>query len=614
MSIRDLRQAPFVLLDDSRPPHRAGRSVLFHSPDDIITAHRLEEVGPALARMDDAVARGYHLAGWIGYECAAYFEPRIKKRMGPLASEPLLWMLVTRQHQSLTAAELNDLFHASHRGSGRPARLEIGTPKETSASYASALNRIHDYIAAGDVYQINHTFVLPVNVEGDALTLYERLRQNQPVPYGAFIDTGDRRVLSLSPELFVERHKTHLACRPMKGTAPRGRTTAEDQTVAGFLRSDSKSRAENLMIVDLIRNDLSRIAKHGSVKVPALFEVEKYPTLHQMTSTVTADAPDDLTPSELLAALFPCGSVTGAPKVRAMEIINELEHDPRGVYCGAIGHFSPETNQGGPRWSLNVPIRTIVLDSAGHGRLSIGSGVVADSDTAAEYEECLLKARFAREDADSFSLIETLRLDTDGTYARLDRHLTRLADSAAYFDFTYDDANVREVLADHAAVFSGASKTRRVRLLVGPRGSASVTSTALPAKGQTEARVCIARQRTRSADRFLAHKTTRRQTYDGAFAQAFSAGYADTVFFNERNELTEGAISTVFIVEGGKWYTPPLDAGVLPGILRAELLASDEMKIIVEPISRRRFLDADEIYIGNSVRGLRRVTLDITTR
>jgi len=618
VSIRDLRQAPFVLLDDSRPPHKAGRSVLFHAPDEVIRADRLEDVGVALARMDACLADGYHLAGWIAYECAAHFEPKLKRVMKPRPGEPLIWMIATRQAKVLDGSALGDLFLASSRGTGRKSQLAFGDALETEASYTSALNRVHDYIAAGDVYQINHTFPLPCTLDGDALSLYERLRMNQPVPYGAFIDTGDDekgqswRVLSLSPELFVERFGDTLTCRPMKGTAPRGRTTAEDARIAADLRSDAKSRAENLMIVDLIRNDLSRIAAPGSVRVPALYEVEAYPTLHQMTSTVTAQAPEGLTPSALLAALFPCGSVTGAPKVRAMEIIAELEKAPRGVYCGAIGHFSPAEGTMPARWSLNVPIRTLVLDRFGAGRLSIGSGVVADSSTQAEYEECLLKARFAREEAESFSLIETMRLDADGSYHLLERHMARLIDSAAYFDFALDMDVVQEVLADHAAAFADTGEARRVRLLVGPRGSASVTSTVLPAQPVMAAKVCLSAARTSSADAFLAHKTTRRQVYDGTFARAFDAGYADVLFFNERDELTEGAISTVFVVTDGRWTTPPLEAGVLPGILRTELLESGAHDIAVAPVSRADLMAADEIYIGNSVRGLRRVTLDAT--
>ena len=618
MTLRDLRQAPFVLLDDSRRPHKAGRSVLFHSPEEIICARRLQDVGPALARMDACLADGYHLAGWIAYECAAYFEPRLRASMKAKAGEPLIWMLATREAQPLSSHELDELFMASRRGSGRKCMLTFGEARETPESYARALNRVHDYIAAGDVYQINHTFPLPCTLDGDPLALYEQLRMSQPVPYGAFIDTGETgkgeawQVLSLSPELFVERVGDRLACRPMKGTAPRGRTTGEDAAIAAELKGDPKSRAENLMIVDLIRNDLSRIAAPGSVRVPALYEVEAYPTLHQMTSTVTADAPEGLVPSDLLRALFPCGSVTGAPKVRAMEIIAELEKAPRGIYCGAIGHFSPAEGKLPARWSLNVPIRTLVFDGEGEGRLSIGSGVVADSATKAEYEECLLKARFAREESESFSLIETLRLDVDGSYHLLDRHMARLADSAAYFDFALNMDTVTEVLGDHAAAFEGAGDARRVRLLVGPRGSASVTSTALPANPVAPARVCLAAARTNSGDPFLAHKTTRRQVYDGAFARAFTAGYADILFFNERDELTEGAISTVFIVKDGRWFTPPIEAGVLPGILRTELLTSGTNDVTVAPISRPELLAADEIYIGNSVRGLRAVTLDTT--
>ncbi len=609
MTAAHLRQEPFVLLDDSRPPHLAGHSLLFHSPQEIVTAHSFDEVGPALDRIDALQQQGLHVVGWISYECAAHFEPRLSAVIKNKAPEPLIWMMATEHRRELAPHELADMFFQARRGNGRPSNLNFGESGETKKSYAEALARIHAYIEAGDVYQINHTFQLPADLDGDFLALYEDLRHNQPVPFGALINTGAWRVLSLSPELFVERSGNALTSRPMKGTAPRGRNNEEDAAQANFLQTDAKSRAENLMIVDLIRNDLSRIALPASVTVPALFEVERYPTLHQMTSTVTAAVPEGLTPSQLLAALFPCGSVTGAPKVRALEIIGELEKSPRGIYCGAIGHFSPKTQTQSAHWCLNVPIRTVVLDENGKGRMSVGSGVVADSNTENEYDECLLKARFAQQQAEDFSLIETMRLDQSGEYHMLAAHLGRLKASAAYFNFNVDEAGLRDALEDHAAAFEDKDLPRRVRVLSGPRGSVSITSTLLPASPAKPLTVCLAKERVASGDPFLAHKTTNRKIYDGAYARAFKAEYADILFFNEHNELTEGAISTVFIVCDGHWYTPPLEAGVLPGVLRTSLLDGEDPAVNVRPISKAMLLSADTIYIGNSVRGLREVTL-----
>ncbi|NVJ99450.1 MAG: aminodeoxychorismate synthase component I [Alphaproteobacteria bacterium] len=608
----DLRNAPLVLLDDSRPPHRAGRSLLFHSPEAIISAHKLEDVQPALEQMDQAVADGLHVAGWIAYECAAYFEPRLAPLITELPEEPLIWMIATRHREAIQSQALVDAFQQAQHGNFHYSGLTIGQSAVSKDDYLAALEQIHRYIQAGDVYQINHTFPIPCTLKGDSLALYEELRASQPVPYGAYIDTGTAegfKVLSLSPELFVRREGDQLMGKPMKGTAPRGLTAQDDKAAASALQTDEKSRAENLMIVDLIRNDLSRIASPGSVSVPYLYEVESYPTLLQMTSTVSAQAPQDLSPSRLLKALFPCGSVTGAPKVRAMEVIQELEQAPRGVYCGAIGHFSRGA-QGKADWSLNVPIRTLVLDGTGNGRLSVGSGVVADSDATGEYEECLLKARFAKSRHDVFSLIETLKLDSDKRYHMLDLHLARLAESAAYFDFSYNEAEILAMLDEHASAFD-TSEIRRVRLLLAQSGAITISSTALPAASETTVRVCIANDVLPRDNVFLRHKTTNRQRYDGAFAKGQKAGFDDILFFNDRGELTEGAISNVFLVKDGKWFTPALECGLLPGVLRTHLLKTHSPAITEKILTRSDLLAADELYIGNSLRGLRKARLDL---
>src|SRR4029078_8982139 len=319
--------------------------------------------------------------------------------------------------------------------------------------------KVQDYIAAGDVYQINLTLKYLFAFSGDPVALYSALRRKQRVEYGALIGAGDFQVLSLSPELFFRREGRPLRSRPMKGTAPRGRTPREDARLKTWLTVDEKQRAENLMIVDLLRNDLGRIAKIGSVEVTDLFTVETYRTVHQMTSGITAEVRGDMGLNDILHALFPCGSVTGAPKVRAMEIIRELEALPRGVYTGAIGHIAPSGDS-----QFNVAIRTLYIGAGGEGEMDIGSGVVSDSKMDAEFEECLLKAQFLTKVDAPFELIETIRYERDAGFHLLERHLARLQSSAAHFGYPFDRARVLEVLT--AKADEGDSPVSMVRLLL----------------------------------------------------------------------------------------------------------------------------------------------------
>lgn len=610
----DLNNAPLVLLDDSQPGHRAQPSLLFHSPDRIIKAETFEEIGAALQAIDKAVAQGFHVAGWIAYECMRHFEATLAAAINDKAKEPLIWMMVTKHRAILSPLDVEALFHKSDHGNAHQAELKKGLPAQTEEEYIAALRSVHDYIVAGDVYQINHTLPIPVQLVGSATTLYRNLRQRQPVPYGAYINTGTDKILSLSPELFLEKKGSTLKACPMKGTAPRGQTRQEDKDIQLALKDDAKSQAENLMIVDLIRNDLSRISVAGSVTVPNLFEIEQYPTLHQMTSTVISTANDGLLPSELLAGMFPCGSITGAPKVRAMEVIHELEAAPRGVYCGTIGHFSPKTSQREERWCLNVPIRTLVLEENGAGRLSVGSGVVADSDPHSEYQECLLKAAFTDGDPISFSLIETMCY-CNGAIEHLADHLKRLATSAVYFDFDYQQDIVDVALSDHIETITSTNDTRRFRLLLDKYGATTVTSHQIadtPPEAKTvPLTVCVSGIKTQSKDPFLFHKTTHRFLYNQATAAAKEMGHADILFFNEKDELTEGAISNIFVEKNGILYTPPSNAGLLPGTLRQRILA-ERPNAYERTLTRCDLSSADNIYIGNAVKGLRSVTLSPT--
>jgi para-aminobenzoate synthetase/4-amino-4-deoxychorismate lyase len=388
----------------------------------------------------------------------------------------------------------------------------------------------------------------------------------------------------------------------MKGTAPRGRTTAEDEQIAKWLRNDAKNRSENVMIVDLIRNDLGRLCSFGSVHVDSLFAVERYQTLWQMTSAVSGELRPEVGYQEILRALFPCGSITGAPKVRAMQLLEQVEPEPRGVYTGAIGYFSNE------RSVFNVAIRTLELDGQ-NAKMGVGSGIVIDSDAQKEFRECRLKADFLAPTEESFSLVESLLLQHG--YPLIELHLDRLQDSAGYFDFPFDRAEAKVALDAHAKS-CGDSLRRKVRLLLSPGGNLNIKHEVLPVitKASTRpGRVLMARQRTDPRDRLFFHKTTHRPLYAEALNMARDAGYEDALFLNLDGQVTEGASNNIFVERHGHWFTPPVSCGLLPGVYRRHLLKTKPglHEKILYPEDLK---SADAVYLTNAVRGLRRVLID----
>ncbi|WP_245409413.1 aminodeoxychorismate synthase component I [Methyloceanibacter sp. wino2] len=473
----------------------------------------------------------------------------------------------------------------------------------TREEYGRAFRTVQDYIAAGDVYQINLTQKYLFDFEGDPTALYAALRRRQLVAYGALIETPDLAVLSLSPELFFRRENQQLSTRPMKGTAPRGRTPREDARLKTWLAMDEKQRAENLMIVDLLRNDLARVSRIGSVEVTDLFTVETYRTVHQMTSGITSELRSDMELADMLGALFPCGSITGAPKVRAMEIIREVEKEPRGIYTGAIGTIAPSGE-----CQFNVAIRTAVL-SDGRGEMGIGGGIVADSKEDSEHAECLLKAQFLTESGGPFELIETLRWQSERGYHLLERHLLRLQASAAHFGYRYDRNTVVAALEAEADKIT--SPVAMVRLLLFEDGTVQVSSREieLPTK-DTVWRFVISDQRVDETDPFFYHKTTRRQFYDGEMErQKDLTGCDEVVFLNKRGELTEGTRTNLFVERDGRLFTPALRCGLLPGTLREELLDLPRAAASEAVLTEADLKQADRVYLGNSVRGLVRAEL-----
>lgn len=580
---------PFIVIDDSRA---GGTSLTFTNPRAIITARTLDEVGPALKAIDAATRQdGLHAAGFLAYEAGYAFEAKLRALpVGPMAT-PLVWFGLFEAPAPLAHAEIES-WDTEESGT-----VENFTLDRNEAAFSDEIAAIHRFLESGDCYQINHTMRGSFTLKGSPRGLYARLRPGQRVAHGALIETGDFSVLSWSPELFLERTGTKLTTRPMKGTASRGLTLATDDEAAAALQADEKCRAENLMIVDLLRNDLGRIARPGSVRVDSLFDVERYLRFNTLTSTIHGTIDPERGLAQILPALFPCGSVTGAPKIHAMELIADLEGRPRGVYTGSIGHVAP-----GGDFSFNVAIRTAVIDADGHGVLGVGAGIVADSDARAEYRESALKARFLTDPVPDFELFETTRFDPGKGMMLGARHLDRLAQSAAYFGFPFDRAAIENALA---AITSDAPL--RVRFALRHDGKLTIQSRPLvsqdqPASGQ----IGWADQVMSSTDPFLFHKTSHRGLYNAALEDAKDRDLLDLIFTNERGEVTEGARTSLFVDRGTGLETPALACGLLPGTLRADLIAQGRAREAV--LTRADVETAPAVFIGNSVMGLVRVS------
>ena len=576
-----------VALFESFLPGLEGRSFRFDGLEQVLIAETPEEVPALLAEVEAAVAIGRHAAGFVSFEAASGLDPALPTHLR--GDVPLAWFGIFAERIEIEAGTTTAFG---------PCRLALLPPAWGEVRYAETFAAVKEYIAAGDGYQVNLTFRQGFRFAGEPFALYRQLCAAQPAAFCAWLDLGDLAIASASPELFFARRGTEIVMRPMKGTAPRGTDETDDRRQRERLAASPKERAENLMIVDLVRNDLGRVAVTGSVAVPELFAVESYPTLHQMTSTVTARLREGTGLADIFRALFPCGSVTGAPKRRSMAIIDELEEGPRGLYCGALGFVSPGEA------IFSVAIRTAVLDLArGTGELGIGSGVTADADADTEYRECLGKAAFLAGLAEQLQLVETLLWEGGRGYALLERHLQRLTASAAELGFACDMDDVRQQLLAAAPAGGGRHK---VRLLLANDGATTITTEPLPAQRYAPAgRVEFASAPIDSAEPLLCHKTTWRPWYDGALER--HPGCLDVLFYNERDEVTEGTVYNLVIDKAGRLVTPPLTSGLLPGTLRQELLARG--LLVEEVVPRQELLAARRFWLINSVRGWRRGTL-----
>ena len=581
---------PFVLLDDARA-EGAAAARLFVDPVEVLTAHSAAEVPALLSALEAAQARGLHAAGYLTYEAGKALAPAWRGAVdAETGAAPLGWFGLFDTVRRIDADKVADLLPD-------PASAWIGTvaPRVARADYLAAVEAVLDYIRAGDVYQANFTFRADVPVRGNPLAIHARLRRTAHAGYGGVIWTGEQAIVSHSPELFFALRGGQVMARPMKGTAARLSDPDADAAAARELAEDPKQRAENLMIVDLIRNDLSRVAVPGSVAVPDLFRVESFPTIHQLVSDVSARLPEGAGAVDVLRAAFPCGSITGAPKVRAMEIIDELETGARGLYTGSIGFIEP-----GGDAAFNVAIRTLLLpqsalqDGPACATLGLGSGIVADSEPAEEWRECLAKGEFVGAAGESFDLIETMFFDPVEGVQRIEGHLARMKASAAVLGFTFDRHGARNVL--QSATFRLRSAAR-VRMRLAPSGALAIEVSPLPRLAELPVPVAV-RPAPMAADDFrLTHKTSLRAAYDSA---RHASGAAEVVFVDEPGFITEGSWSNIFVERDGQLLTPPLALGLLPGVLRAELI---EKGRAVE--SHLRLADLESgFFIGNSLRGL----------
>ncbi|MDZ4738612.1 MAG: aminodeoxychorismate synthase component I [Alphaproteobacteria bacterium] len=576
---------PFALFDDATWPDQP--SMLLSGSQGEIEARTADDVPRALAEIEAGIERGLIAAGYCAYELGYVFENRLQALM-PDTGRPLLRFHLFAER---------DVFDARRRGRWLMERctgpVYSGNVQATlsAGQHAAKFAQVKRLIGDGDVYQVNLTLKLKLASGGDSFATYMTLCEKARAGASAFLRFGDEDILSFSPELFFRVQQGRILARPMKGTIARPPDIEGDELQRRVLSADEKQRAENLMIVDLLRNDLARVSKVGSVEVTDLFTLETFPRFHTLTSGIEAHLKPGAKLSTILPALFPCGSVTGAPKIRAMEIIREVEDSPRGVYCGAIGYAARNS------MAFNVAIRTLTVRD-GQAEMGVGGGIVWDSEAESEYDECLLKARFLTEPHEPFRLLETLRWSAECGFRLLERHLTRLERSSRYFGFRFNEVSVRRHL--NVAV-AGAEGMQRVRLTLGVRGDTQVETKAfaLPqGDGTWRYRVCETPMQ--SADWWLHHKTTRREVYDQART---ASGCDEVVFVNERGELTEGSRSTLFVERDGVWLTPPLSSGVLDGCLRREMIENDPRRVEVQ-VLRAADLTTGNVWFGNSLRGL----------
>ncbi|BAZ85301.1 aminodeoxychorismate synthase component I [Dolichospermum compactum] len=559
----------------------------FQNPDEIIKADSIDQVVPKLKLVNDLIAKHQmYAAGFISYEASTAFDSVLETHSP--GSFPLLWFGLYKKPEIIELPKPT-----------LPTEYQLNwEPSVSEAEYHQSISKIKEYIALGETYQVNYTLRLNAPFSGDSWELFLKLVQAQNADYGAYIDIDNFAICSASPELFFDLDGNNLTSRPMKGTAARGLTLATDHDIANQLHFSEKNRAENVMIVDMIRNDMGRIANINTVKVPNLFHVEKYPTVWQMTSTVTAKTTASI--SEIMEALFPCASITGAPKARTMQIIQKLENTPRRIYTGCIGFISPHRQA-----QFNVAIRTVLIDKENsQAEYGVGGGIVWDSVSSDEYQECQIKAQVLTLNQPDFSLLETILWQPNHGYFILDYHLQRLQASAMYFNFNVDLNKLKKQLDELTKTF--ANQAYKVRLLLDYHGEITHQTIPLyPVNNLEVVKLGMCCLPVDSNNLFLYHKTTNRQVYETA--KAAFPDCDDVLLWNERGEITETCIGNIVVELNGELLTPSVKCGLLAGTFRADLLAKGKIREEIIAVEQLQYIN--RIYIINSVQKWREAVL-----
>jgi para-aminobenzoate synthetase / 4-amino-4-deoxychorismate lyase len=588
-----------ILLDDAQSSSNNPSSRLYQSPLKTLQATNADNLDAVLEEIEQAIHDQHHVVTCFSYDLGEYLLGLTPKK----SKTPWVQAWIFKDVQKLSKEQVNQWLKAKNNQIATAPVIQNVATSITQQRFQEDISKIHEWIRSGDTYQVNHTYRIHGELSGSPLSAYEVLRQKQPGPYGAYIEHPNGWILSCSPEWFLQKSGNTLMTKPMKGTAKIGESSSEE------LHDDVKNRAENVMIVDLLRNDLSKISKPGSVKVPHLFEVQQHGDVLQMTSTISSTSKDNLRLKELLQAIFPCGSVTGAPKKRTMELIQELETEPRNLYCGAIAWFDPSSDTGLGDLGMSVVIRTLELEKDQSFQMGVGGGITIDSESADEWHECQTKAGFLyalQDQSEPIGLFETIRIE-QGKPCHTDLHLERIAKSASELNIKFDLNKAIGLIKETCSQLD-VHLIHRMRLDLSAEGLLSVKTAVIqnlePGPVLWANDLLTDDTTMSSSDRLLGHKVTRRKLYDQAWLAAEKLGAFDALFVNEQGFVTEGGRSNVFIKKDGQWITPPLASGCLPGVMRSIVLKDSKYQAIEKNISRFDVLNAEEVIFTNALRGI----------
>jgi para-aminobenzoate synthetase / 4-amino-4-deoxychorismate lyase len=588
-----------ILLDDAQSSSNNPSSRLYQSPLKTLQATNADNLDAVLEEIEQAIHDQHHVVTCFSYELGEYLLGLTPKK----SKTPWVQAWIFKDVQKLSKEQVNQWLKAKNNQIATAPVIQNVTTSIAQQQFEKDISKIQEWIRSGDTYQVNHTYRIHGELSGSPLSAYEVLRQKQPGPYGAYIEHSNGWILSCSPEWFLQKSGNTLMTKPMKGTAKVGESSSEE------LHDDIKNRAENVMIVDLLRNDLSKISMPGTVKVPNLFEVQQHGDVLQMTSTISSKSKENLRLKELLQAIFPCGSVTGAPKKRTMELIQSLESEPRNLYCGAIAWFDPSSEAGLGDLGMSVVIRTLELAKDHSFQMGVGGGITIDSESADEWHECQTKAGFLyalQDQSEPIGLFETIRIE-HGKACHMDMHLERITKSASELNIKFDLNRAIGLIKETCSQLD-THLIHRMRLDLSAEGLLSIKTAVIqnlePGPVLWASDLLATDTTMSSTDQLLGHKVTRRKLYDQAWLAAEKLGAFDALFMNERGFVTEGGRSNVFIKKDGQWITPPLASGCLPGVMRSIVLKDSEYQAIEQNITRRDVLNAEEVIFTNALRGI----------